>query len=287
VMAATWLVLAAFGNVVQMSAVFGYSPIDGGRFAGYGNQAFLLLGWSALVVCAVGDLGGLGGAASAPSGRDRPGRRDTPDRPDPSGRAAMAALLGATVVIDGFIGSDVGGLLSMVPTAIVAWCVFTGRRIRVRAVAAAVIGAVVAVGAAALIDLSRPAAERTHIGRLADRLLHGSGRDVLERKVLTLGSTFVQLWAPVMLIAVGFFIWRLLAPSERSRAIEAADPSLRPFGIAATTFAVLSASTNDSGLRMTAALVGLGVAHAAWSTVTNAAPSTVTNAAPSTEGPVS
>lgn len=256
IMTATWLVLAAFGNVVQMSAIFGYSPIDGGRFAGYGNQAFLLLGWSTLVICAVGDLGD---------------RRRSGDRRGVglgSGRAAMAALLAASVVIDGFIGSDVGGLLSMIPTAIVAWCVFTGRRVRIRAVVIAAGAAVAAVAVAAMIDLSRPAAERTHIGRLADRLLHGSGRDVLERKVLTLASTFVQLWAPVMLVAVGFFIWRLVSPSPRSRAIEAADPTLRPFGIAALTFVVLSALTNDSGLRMTAALVGLGVAHAAWTTVT-------------------
>jgi len=250
VMTATWLVLAAVGNVVQMSAIFGYSPIDGGRFAGFGNQAFLLLGWSALVICAVGRLG-------------------EPDRSCPagSGPAAMAGLLVAGVIVDGFVGADVGGLLALIPTSVVAWYVFTGRPLRWRVILGAVVAAAAAVVAAALIDLSRPAEERTHLGRLADRLLNGSGRDVLERKVATMASTFVQLWAPVMVIAVGFFIWRLVRPSTRSLAIEAADPSLRPLGIAALTFAVLSALTNDSGLRMTAALVGLGVAHACWSTL--------------------
>ena len=46
------------GASLQLSTVFGYSPIVAGRFAGYGNQAFSILTISSLVVAGtVGDLG--------------------------------------------------------------------------------------------------------------------------------------------------------------------------------------------------------------------------------------
>src|SRR5690606_2434461 len=107
-MAALWLVLVVdvcTGARLQIDTLFGYSPVVAGRFAGYGNQAFSLLGIAAIaLVCGAYDLVG----------------------PSPGGRApgwflgAASALFAVSVVVDGApdLGSDVGGVLALTPAAV-------------------------------------------------------------------------------------------------------------------------------------------------------------------------
>jgi hypothetical protein len=89
------LIDVATGARLQFNTVFGYTPTVSGRYAGLGNLAYAAFSASALL---------LAGLLA-----DRIGGR--------RGAWVAIALLGAAIVVDGapFFGSDVGGVLSMVP----------------------------------------------------------------------------------------------------------------------------------------------------------------------------
>ena len=136
----------------------GYDPLIAGRFAGIGNPAFGVLAAAALVTAFLFARGW---------------------------RSALA--IGAVaVVVDGAPawGSDVGGVLALVPGVLIVALAASGRRISWRAVAAGIGAAVVAVTVFAAIDLARPADSRTHLGRFASDVLHGHGGATLHRKVV-------------------------------------------------------------------------------------------------------
>jgi len=234
------------GAPLVLNSTLGYSPTVAGRFAGFGNPAYAA--YAAAALCAAVLLAHRLG-----------GRR---------GRAAAGALLGLAVVVDvaPMWGSDVGGILSMVPAYLVTMAVLTGRRIRARTVAAA--GAVVvAVGAvAALADLARPADERTHLGRLvADAGEEGVGAftAVVQRKLaLSLATIGTNLLGLVLLIAVvgGYLLWR--RHRDRVVAVLAAVPEWRAACLGFVVLAALGFALNDSG--MTVPGIMLVVFVAAW-----------------------
>ena len=141
----TWVVVAldlVTGSMLQLNTVFGYSPIVAGRFAGAGNIVFAVFGVTAILTGAL--------IAYRFSGR----------------RFAMpfvVALFVVTVVIDGApsFGSDVGGVLALVPSLGLTALLLTGRKPRLRTV---VIAAVAGSGRACALPRYRsPAA-----GGLAD-----------------------------------------------------------------------------------------------------------------------
>ena len=72
------------------------------------------------------------------------------------------------IVVDGapFFGSDVGGVLSMVPAYAVTATLLLGWRIRWKLIALYAGRRVLLIALFAAIDLSRPASKRTHLGRL-------------------------------------------------------------------------------------------------------------------------
>ncbi|MGI9579525.1 MAG: hypothetical protein ACR2OH_15105, partial [Microthrixaceae bacterium] len=119
------------GGHLQLDTIFGYSPIVAGRFSGFGNQAYSLIGVSTLLAA----CGGWVLAERRGAERIR--------------LWAVLALFAFVVVIVGMptLGSDVGGVLASVPAFAVCVLLLTGRRIRVRT-AALIAFATVAVLAA-------------------------------------------------------------------------------------------------------------------------------------------
>ena len=128
------------------------------------------------------------------------------------------AMLAIAIIVDGapFFGSDVGGVLSMVPAYAVTATLLLGWRIRWKLIAiygAATIGL---VGIFAAIDLSRPADKRTHLGRL---ITSGQGKGgshnvsvILQRKLSENTSVlFGSVWTimlPVVLAGIAYLIYR-------------------------------------------------------------------------------
>lgn len=241
------LVLDALrGAPLVLNSVLGYSPTVAGRFAGFGNPAYAA--FSAAALCGAVLLAHRLG-----------GRR---------GLAAATAILVVAVVVDvaPMWGSDVGGILSMVPAYAVALVVLSGRRVRIRTVVAAVVAVVVVAAAAALVDFARPEADRTHLGRLVERVRDngvGEGWTVVERKLsmnlATLGTSILGL---VLLFAVvaTIVLWR--RHRDRVEAVLTEVPEWRAACIGFAVLAVLGFALNDSG--MTVPGIMLVVFVAAW-----------------------
>jgi hypothetical protein len=234
------------GAPLVLNSTLGYSPTVAGRFAGFGNPAYAA--FSAAALCAAVLLAHRVG-----------GRR---------GAVSAAVVLTAAVILDvaPMWGSDVGGILSMVPAYLVAMVVLTGRRVRLRTVVGAAVAVALVAVAAALVDVTRPVDDRTHLGRLVEDVRDnglGSLGSVIERKlamnVATLGTNILGL---VLLVAVvgGIVWWR----TDRARidAVLARVPEWRAACLGFVVLAVLGFALNDSG--MTVPGIMLVVFVSAW-----------------------
>ncbi len=227
VAAGTALLLAAdlvTGAQLQVDSPAGYSTLVAGRFAGIGNVAFGVFAAAAL----------LGTALLA-------GRRPLPV-------VVGAGLL--AVAVDGAPpwGSDVGGVLALVPAFVVLGLLLTGTRLSVvRLGLAGLAGAAVVTGFA-LADAARPPQDRTHLGRFVGQVRDGTAGEVLARKAdAVLGLLFhspVTAALPLLVAAAVHLVLRPPPPLARAlRQVPALRAGLAALGVAcAIGFAV-----NDSG----------------------------------------
>ena len=217
------------GERLQLNAVFGNSPIVAGRFSGLGNLAFSILG-AAAVVCAT--------VLVHRSNRSR------------GALAVAAAIFVLAVVVDGApsLGSDVGGVLALVPGFAITWYLLSGRAVGPKAVAAAVLGGVLALGLFLVVDLARPEESRTHLARLVENVADEGPQvfaDTIERKVKTnvriFRSTIWTYLVPpaLLLLAVLFRKWRQL---------ETTFPVVRAGLLGGLVLALLGFAVNDSGI---------------------------------------
>src|SRR5450432_4836399 len=113
-------------------------------------------------------------------------------------------------------GSDVGGVLALIPGFTVLLLLCTRQRLswrRVLLIGVAAVGVVLAFG---LADYARPASAQTHLGRFVGRILHGGAGTVLDRKLHSdldlLTANVATLLVPV---AVAIGLWLVLHPRAR------------------------------------------------------------------------
>lgn len=248
----TYLVLAldiTTGGRLQINTVFGYSPVVAGRFAGFGNPAYSLISMAAvLIACSAWVL--LDGDRTASRRRGLV--------------AGIVALFSVTVVLDGHpaLGSDVGGVLSIIPAAFVVVWLLLGRRLRVGAVLGglAITGTVVAAFAA--LDLARPVSEQTHLARLVRTTFGGEEGGglvtVIERKInanLNILTTSVWTWTiPLALILLLRFTWRRPRIFDDRLDDRPATQAVLWGGIAMCLFGM---AVNDSGIAIPAVMFTL------------------------------
>lgn len=227
------------GAHLQLNTVFGYAPTIGGRFAGFGNLAFGQLAAAAFLLCGllVRRLGG--------------------------GRRAIIiglSVLGAALVLDGapIWGSDVGGVLALVPAIGATATLLFGWRFRGRLVAAYGLATFAVIGVFAAFDLSRPPDRRTHLGRLVESVRTGglhSFSTVVGRKLdSNLGVLTTSIWTvmvPIALGFVGYLVWR--APSRVAAVRSFMPAALVGLGVAA----FLGFALNDSGIAVPGVMLGV------------------------------
>lgn len=241
----------ATGAHLQINTMFGYSPIVAGRFAGFGNQAYAIFSIATLITAtAVWDIWG----------------RHRPDTPDRIRLGVVGAFFAAAVVVDGapVLGSDVGGVLAMVPSYTLCLLMLAGRRIRARMVAAVGVATVGILAAFAAVDLARPPESRTHLGRFAQRLLDGDAAIILERKLqANLNQLTSTAWTVVIPAALAFFAYLTWRPNRRLAKVIERHPSFRTFGASAITLGVLSWAVNDSGVAIPAMMLTLALPYTA------------------------
>jgi hypothetical protein len=240
--AAVIVVDAATGSPLSLDAPFGDNPIIAGRFHGIGNVAFALLGTGALLLAAT-LVAGKQGARSA---------------------GTVLGIGAGAVVVDGYpgLGDDFGGVLALLPAVCVLALVVSGLRVSWRYVLGVVAGTVVIAAVFALVDYSRPAAQRTHLGRFVQQVVDGTAWDVVHRKLGSSLHTFTDGWPRWVSL-----IWLVLALAvvvgrRRVRLRIGEDVDRRTAGglvVALAVLGVLGAGLNDSGLAVTAFVLGVAV----------------------------
>ena len=216
------------GARLQVDTPAGYSPLVAGRFAGIGNVAFGVLAAAVLL-----------GLAAATHRR--------------SPRAALTVVLAGgllAVVVDGAppFGSDVGGVLALVPALVLLALLRTGARVSVLRLVAAGLAGAATVAAFGLADWSRDPADRTHLGRFVEQVGDGTAGVVLRRKAeavldLLLANAATAL-LPVVVAAAVLLVVR--PPGPLRRAFETA-PAWRHGVHAVGAASAVGLLVNDSG----------------------------------------
>jgi hypothetical protein len=223
------------GAHLQLSAPLGDNPLVAGRFRGMGNIDFAVMATSALLVAGV-----LGGRL----------RRT-------SGVLVAAVILLIAAVIDGAprLGDDLGGVLSMVPAALVLLALVARVRLTVpRIVAVAVAAVVVGVGVA-VADYSRPATSQTHVGRFVGQVLHGGAGTEVRRKLDAVVGSFGGTVGTVVFIVA---LVLAAASHRRLRAAATAVPGLGAAAGATVVLGVVATLLNDSGVTIAAMVIIVG-----------------------------
>lgn len=226
----------ATGGHLQTSSLLGYSYHTAARFTGLGNTAFgVLAGTAIMAVCL--------------HVHHAPRRLEA--------ILTAACVLGLVAMVDGAptLGSDVGGILTLVPVFGLTLLALSGRRLDIRAVALAAGAAIAVVAVATGIDLLRPVSSRTHLGVLVSRIGHEGLEPLtttLSRKASANMRSFSSVWAWVVPITGAYLLavlgwargWARLLPPRS--ALRAAITGVLAAG-------VLGYAVNDSGVVVTAA----------------------------------
>jgi hypothetical protein len=217
------------GGPLQLNTVFGNLPILGARFAGLGNNAFAALGASTVI----------GGALVV----ERWGARAVP-------LAAAGAIFALAVIVDGApqLGSDVGGVIALVPGLALTFFLLAGRRVGWRFALVTGLGLAVVLTIFLVLDLTGPPEVRSHLGKLAEAV-RSRGLGVLfitiGRKLETnIGVFEVTVWTFFVPPVVAGLAWLLL----RWRSLAKHHPRLRAGMIGAVFIAIVGFAVNDSGI---------------------------------------
>jgi hypothetical protein len=253
----TLLVDVVLGSPLQINTVFGYSPTVAGRFAGWGNLAFALVASTVIVLAT-----GLWGMAVLE------GRK---------GRTWLAGLLLAVVVVaDGLpsLGADVGGVLALVPAGAVVVLLLSGRTVDVKRLVLIAVGTVVVLSGFAAFDLTRPADKRTHLGRIASKVLDADGgglATVIQRKLnanISILTSSIWTWIiPVAILFFGFLVWRR---TGLLRSLEERLPGLRACLVGALVAGFLGFALNDSGVAVPAMMLAVVLPYVTYLVVRTA-----------------
>lgn len=249
--ALTIIVDVVTGSRLQLGSPLGVHPLVAGRFYGINNSAFALLMVSSLLVAAV--------ASAALLAR---GRR--------AAAVAVVAGIGALVtVVDGMpgLGADFGGPPAIVPAFAVLGLLVAGVRVGWRRLVVVLLAGAIVVSTFAVIDWSRPAASRTHLGRFVQTVLDGGLADVIGRKVAQNLAILAGSWFVILAVVVIALIVWLVGRSGQSgpdarRQLRAARDELRSLGTeltawrlawpAVVTGLAVGLVLNDSGIAIPA-----------------------------------
>lgn len=222
------------GARLQLDSVGGYSPLVAGRFAGIGNVAFGVLAAAVLL------------ATTALTRR----------------AAAIVVVAVATVLIDGAPpwGGDVGGVLALVPAFVLLALRRTGRRLSVLRLAVAALAGVSVVVVFGLADWSRPAPERTHLGRFVQDVVDGSAGELLRRKADAIfGLLFLNPATALVPGVVAAVVYLVLRPPDPLRQAFEQAPAWRHGLQALGVACLLGFALNDSGAAVPALAAAVAV----------------------------
>ncbi len=228
---------SATGERLQLSSLLGYSFHSAGRFTGFGNTAFAILAATTVLAAAIHVHRG-------------PRRREA--------LVTAGALFVFVAVLDGSpaLGSDVGGILTLVPVFGLTLVALSGARLSLKKIGAAILLTGGAVALAVGVDLARPAASRTHLGRLAAEVFSDGGGplvDVIVRK----GAANLRTWGSPWVWGLAVLAISLATAAALDRGwfrIVPRHSALRAGFMGTVAAGILGYAVNDSGV-VVAALI--------------------------------
>jgi hypothetical protein len=175
------------------------------------------------------------------------------------------------MVADGHpaLGSDVGGVLALVPAYAVVLLLLAGVRIRLRTLLAIAVVTLAALAVFAAVDLARPEESRTHLGRLVARLGgdDGSGgfATVLQRKAQTNFSILVSsVWTLIIPVAIAFLAFLTWRQPRLLRQLQETVPGLRAALVGGLVAGLLGFALNDSGVAVPAMMLAVVLPYVSW-----------------------
>jgi hypothetical protein len=219
------------GAHLEWNTVFGSSPTIGIRFVGQGNMTFAQL--TAAAVLFAGLL-----AWQVPTKR---------------GVRGAVALLAVTVIVMAapFWGNDFGGAIAAAPGFVLLAWLLLGHELRWRTVWA-LVGVLVAAGLlVGMVDLLRPADQRTHVGKFFEKVFtdFGGATLVLRRKASenfsVLGHSLL-LGALIALVLLAAYLWWVRPRTLRT--LFATVPTACMTAMSLGIVALLGFALNDSGI---------------------------------------
>ena len=234
VLGVTVLVIAAdavSGTFLNISSWLGYSLHSAGRFYGLPNSTFAVLGGATILL--------------AVSWMHRAGRRD-------EALVAIGALFALVVAAAGLppFGANTGSMLTLVPVFGLTLWALSGRSIRLWTLVVAGFATLAVLGTAASLDLLRPEASRTHLGRFAAQVLDEGFGPLIDTYLRKQAANFrifrVSIWTWMIPIAAGFVLYLLAWGRGWARLLPVRSP-LRIGAIAVAGAALLGFAANDSG----------------------------------------
>lgn len=225
----------ATGARLQTSSLLGYSLHTAARFTGFGNTAFAALASTTVLLGAIH-------VAYAPRRREAV--------------LATACLFAFVVILDGApsLGSDVGGILTLVPVFGLTLLVLSGRRVGARALVVAGGVTLIALALATGIDLLRPASTRTHLGRLAaDVGADGLGvfTTTASRKLAVNFRSYRSPWSWTVVIVAVYMLY-VLGWARGWKELLPPGSAVRAGVVGALAAGLIGYAVNDSGVVVTA-----------------------------------
>ena len=173
---------------------------------------------------------------------------------------SVGVVCALVVIADGapFLGSDVGGILTLVPVFALLLYSMGGRRLSMKVIRIAGAATIAILGIATGLDLLRPPESRTHLGRFVSSVGGANGGSTFETTVLRKLTTNIRVFTgsfwtwmvPIIAIVLLFF---LVAQRGWERDMPRGS-ALRAGVVAALVAGLLGFSVNDSGT-VVAALV--------------------------------
>lgn len=222
---------AVSGTFLNISSWLGYSLHSAGRFYGLPNSTFAVLGGATILL--------------AVSWMHRANRRD-------EALVAVAALFALVVAAAGLppFGANTGSMLTLVPVFGLTLWALSGRPIKLWTLAVAGLATLAVLGTAASLDLLRPEASRTHLGRFAAQMLDEGFGPLIDTYLRKQAANFrifrVSIWTWMIPIAAGFVLY-LLAWGRGWARLLPHRSALRTGAVAVVGAALLGFAANDSG----------------------------------------
>ncbi|WP_162795453.1 hypothetical protein, partial [Nonomuraea lactucae] len=238
------------GSTLQVNAVTGYEPVTGGRFYGFSNIAF--------AIYSTGTILALAGVSQWLLGQGV--RR-------PAVVAVCVGYGGFAIFADGWPswGADFGGVPAFVVGLAVFLILLSGRRVSVVKLLLVGLAGAALIGAIAVVDWLRPAAQRTHLGTFVQQIIDGQALTVVGRKFGAMVGVTVGNWSLTLLslVALAFLFLVLDRPSRWGASAlgqaYALAPALRAGLFGALTCAFIGFLMNDSGIAIPAMALTVAV----------------------------